>query len=261
MRRVCAVLLLLAGIPSARAEGIPAEVRACDDAEEYPPFSYFLRQDGRKTDQVAGYAVDYLQQILEESGRRGTVRLLPWRRCLERVRNGELDLVLSAAPTPERSGDFVFTPPYFSLTQRFYFPLSRPAPSVAALADLDRLKLCGQFGYAYPDYGSLESRIDRGAKSLEAVAAMLQSGRCDVFLTNLEIVAGRKLITGRDPFPASGFGSARPPEIADVGMRMMIGRSLPYREALLSLLSEGIDRMRRTGAESRLADRYLAPLR
>jgi polar amino acid transport system substrate-binding protein len=255
-----AALLCCPGAPPARAEPIPDALRACDDVAEFPPFTYMQRDGGRKTDIPVGYTVDYLNQILAADGRTASIAMLPWRRCVESVRTGEYDIALNAIRTDDRARDFVLTPPYAVLTPMVYFALSRPAPALLDAASLAGLKICGQFGYTYnPDFGVPEAVVDHGAKTLAAGANMLRAGRCDVFLSDAETVAGQVLILGRSVFPETEFGSRKAPGAKVEQLTMMIGPTLPYRFGLLDLLSRGIAEMRGSGAAKLLADRYFQP--
>jgi polar amino acid transport system substrate-binding protein len=179
---------------------------------------------------------------------------------MELVRMGQYELTLSAIRTAERDRDFLFTPPYFVLTPVLYAPKSVALASVRTSADLERLKLCGRFGYAYTGYGVPESLVDRGAKTLEAAVGMLRAGRCDVFLGDAEVIAGESRLAGHPIFPDAEFTTRAPPDATAEPMSMMIGRALPQAEALLALLTDGIRDMKAAGAEQALSRRYLAPV-
>jgi polar amino acid transport system substrate-binding protein len=261
MRPACLVLVTLLWLAGMRAwaDDVPRTLQVCDDVAEYPPFSYLQRENGHKTTMVVGYSVDYVRRILAASGRDATIELLPWRRCVEQVRAGAIDFALSAVSTAERGRDFVFTPPYFTLSPTLFFIRARAPQALRNVSDLASLKLCGQFGYTYAEFGVPETLIDRGAKTLEAAANMLRAGRCDVFLGDAEIVAGEGRVTGRPVFPDPEFASRAAPEAAPEPMAMMIGKALPFRDALLDLLTRGVRDMQASGAAKRLSDRYLGP--
>ena len=71
----------------ARAEEPPATITACDEGEN-PPFTYFLRDNGRKTDRVTGYSAAFIRSLLARTGRDVRISLTVWRRCLGLVAQG-----------------------------------------------------------------------------------------------------------------------------------------------------------------------------
>jgi L-amino acid N-acyltransferase YncA len=98
--------------------------------------------------------------------------------------------------------------------------------------------------------------VDRGAKTLDRLVAKLRSGHCGTVLTDAEVVYGAKLVFGYDLFPAAQYASVHPAYVKLNDIYMMVGRALPYRDRLVELLSDGIERMTKTGEGARLMDRY-----
>jgi polar amino acid transport system substrate-binding protein len=251
------VLASLAGSPAAAVD-VPATLRVCDEIDEYPPFVYYRRENGRQTDTLVGYSVEYLTEILAGGGRSFTIKLLPWQRCVDSVRIGQEDLALDASEAADRDRDFVFSPPYSSLTPMIYFVRAKPAPRLDTVADLEALRICGQFGNIYTaGWGVPEALVDRGAKTLEEAANKLRAGRCDVVLADAEIVAGQSVTLGHPLFPDTEIASRASPGARAEPVFMMVGRTLPYRDALIALLSRGVADMQASGAAKRLSDRYL----
>ncbi|HYX33892.1 MAG TPA: hypothetical protein VE954_12320 [Oligoflexus sp.] len=114
---IAALLLVSANTFTAplRAE-VPKVLRVCGDSDEWPPFTYFERSLGKKTNVVAGYNADFLSTLLAGSGRTAVVTLLPWKRCLDRAVRGDFDIVLDGAKTAVREKDFVFPESHYHLT-------------------------------------------------------------------------------------------------------------------------------------------------
>ncbi len=240
----------------AGAATVPAHLRVCDDESEYPPMVYLRREGNRKTDEVIGYSIDYLREILTATQRSFSIDLLPWQRCLNAITAGEYDLALSASRNPERETLYLFTPNYYSIHQVLYYSRTRPKPLLDSPAALRRLRLCGQSGYYYGGYGIEDAIVDRGARTLETAVEMLRLGRCDVLMGDAEVTEGQSLIQGRDIMPASEFGIEFPAYALPDDETMIIGRVLPYAQELQALLSAGIADMTRSGRGAELAKKY-----
>ena len=82
-------------------------VSACDDTNEWPPYTYRVGGDAGKGEEVLdGFAVAVLRRVAERAGWQLRIQLLPWKRCVEAVRSGEMQLALNAILTPERERDY-----------------------------------------------------------------------------------------------------------------------------------------------------------
>ena len=109
-------MLLLGCVSSFAYAALPSSIKICDDGDEWPPFSYYQRDDGTKTKQVVGYSVDYIQSILDKQKVAFSLELLPWKRCLADVKEGARAMLLSASRTPEREKDYLISKPYYAMT-------------------------------------------------------------------------------------------------------------------------------------------------
>ena len=67
-----AVGALLLVSPAAHAD-VPHTLRVCGDVDEFPPYTFFLRDGNIKTNTAAGYNIDYLNTLLSASGRRAVI--------------------------------------------------------------------------------------------------------------------------------------------------------------------------------------------
>jgi polar amino acid transport system substrate-binding protein len=260
--RLCAALSFAvpAWADPAPAVPVPEVVRACDDVGEYPPLVFRRRSQGRAGDDVIGYAVDLLSAALLGTGHRLSVQLLPWRRCLELSAAGQYDIVLSAAPTPEREAKFMALTPYYRLEAVYVFDRSRPPPA-RSIDDLAQSRLCGEFGYSYPHADRFRRVVDDGAKTFEGVLAMLKAGRCDVAITSRQLIEGRSLVENRDVLPPVEFGMLDLPDASATTVSMMVTRATPYHLALAELVDRRLGELDRTGEAGNLLWPYQAKAR
>ncbi len=103
---------VLAALPGATQDMPPAAPTAplsgslvgiCDDVAEWPPYTYYHRENGRKTGEVRGNSLRVVEAIFARHGIRYEIQLLPWRRCLLEVAGGtRFQMLLSATSNPNR---------------------------------------------------------------------------------------------------------------------------------------------------------------
>jgi polar amino acid transport system substrate-binding protein len=259
MRWTQLLLAALAALAApARAHEVPATLKACDDASGYPPFPYVQQRLENGHEVVAGYSIDYLDELGRRSGHPVTIEATTWRRCMGLVAEGSIDIALDAAWNAERARTYVTTQPYYELTPVLVYDRARPPPAVATEADLRKLRLCGLDGYTYSYLGLPDELIDRGARTMELAAAKLVAGHCDVFVSSAEVQIGARLMSGHTAFPADQFGFTRPDYVATIPVHMLIGRALPYHEELARFLARWIADMEESGTGARLMARYRA---
>lgn len=262
MKRRYGLLLLLYVTASAGAAEIPATVQVCGDESEWPPYTFYARQDGKKTSVVAGYNIDLLNLLLAKSGRQANYVLLPWKRCLAEATSGAYDIVLDGVKAPERLKTFLFPPSHYATSTAYLYNRDRPLPALTSPAVLSTVKACGQAGYIY----NLPSNtpiplVDTTAKSFDAVIKMLEQGRCDLVFADLEIVRGYRLIGLYDAF-RSGKLAAIPAPVwgrSYTDFYLMVSPATPYHQELLQLLNTGLGHARASGDMQNLLARYLTP--
>ena len=106
-RRHACLLAVLCPAALVRAQGLPALRIAWSD---YPPFQ--VRGDNG---QPQGLDVELIELIALEAGEKLAWSRRPWARQVPDIGQGELDLMGSATPSPERLALGEFTLPYLSL--------------------------------------------------------------------------------------------------------------------------------------------------
>lgn len=235
-------LLLACGSAAAK---VPRQIDVCDIGSEWPPYTYRERQDGQPTGRVVGQSVSLLRQILSRKNIEFQIELIPWRRCLAEVASGKYAMLVNASTNAERSATYLVTTPYYHLTGVYLYARERPPPPIRQPEDLRALRVCGQSGYNYVNFGLSSDQVLTGTPDFDRVILKLKAGRCDVVLTRLEIVAGQKYIDGKDYLadPALTYGT--PTYMAPEPFHMMVSRQLAYSAELLEILNEGIQELGR----------------
>lgn len=145
---LAALLAIVATAPPVRAQGGPAalDVRFGPEAD-YGPFVY-AGADGR----VQGLSVDLLALVARQSGIRvQTLPPRPLKELLDLARKGDVDLISSLRPTPERAAFLAFSRPYVAVPAVVVVPAQGSLSTAAGRALwslLERRPVAVGAGYA-----------------------------------------------------------------------------------------------------------------
>lgn len=263
---IAKLLMLLAcltpGAVRAQSETLTGSTfSVCDDADEWPPYSYWQRIDGKKSTQLTGYAVDVLKTIFARHGINYQLRLLPWARCLAELKLGtHYQMALNLSYSAERDKDYLLTRPYYSTTNYYYYSRKqhRQGLNIGSVADLKRYTVCGIHGYNYTTYGLAPSEINQRAKDIPQLITMLHLGRCDLFVEKQEILVG---------FGALGQPYLDDPELGREPIRgmqptpfhMAISRAAPQAQAMKEILDRELLQMESSGQLKNLWEKAIRP--
>jgi polar amino acid transport system substrate-binding protein len=253
--RCALVLCLLFGLRIAGAAEIPRTLRACGDSNEFAPFSYFQRDNGRPTSTVAGFNVEVLQAIMAEAGHDATIVLVPWARCISLATRGDYDIVLDGVKSPIRERDFLMPASHYRLKPVFLYLKDKPPPPMRSNADLATQRICSQRDYNYEPFGIPDKLITNRARTIDDAAEMLRRGRCSIMLQEYEILQAYSALNGKDLLASPDLDFFEPKWIKEIDFYFLVGRSLPYGNELVRLLDRGIARMRKSGELERLRNK------
>ena len=257
---VCCLLAIGVLATAAPAQAaLPPTLRICGDVNEFPPFSYHLRVNGRKTPAVAGFDVDVLEQIVGGEGRSLQIELLPWARCLLLAKRGQYDIALDGIRTPEREQDFIHASSHYTLTPVFLYLKEQARPVLPTQNDLVRYRICSQADYNYAPFGIPDNMLTNRARTIDDAAAMAKLGRCNLILSELEVISGHAKLGGIDLMNSPEFESMRPDWLKPIYFHYMVSRAVPYRKELTETLDKGIARLRKSGELERLRNLHLVP--
>lgn len=266
MRPWTAALLLLALLlgGGARADGLSGQrVVACDDANEWPPYSYYRRVGGQRSQELTGFTVELMRAIAARRDFRLEVRLLPWKRCVEAVRQGELQLLMNAIRTPERDRDFWVSNAIYESELLALWSLKRHPQGLKLRrqADLGGLRLGGLHGYSYSQLDEQRQAEMLRAPNYASLLQMLHLGRVDVALVNEAIMLGHAALGHRELGDEAGLGQARFEDRAPSRFHLMATRASPLGRALQQAIDEELLLLERSGELARLREHFLQQAR
>lgn len=262
MRPWTAIGLLLAALLAggARADGLQGQrVIACDDANEWPPYSYWRRVDGKPTQELTGFTVELLRAIAARRGFLLEIRLLPWKRCVEAVRQGELALLLNAIRTPERDRDYwvsrvIYQSELIALWSQRRHPQGLTLRRQADLADL---RLGGLHGYSYSQLPAQRQAEMQRAPNYASLLQMLHLGRVDVALVNESVKLGHAALGLRAFTDDEELGVSRFEDREPSRFHLMATRAQPLGRALIQAIDAELPLLERSGELARLREHFL----
>ncbi|PRC93650.1 substrate-binding periplasmic protein [Solimicrobium silvestre] len=252
---ILALLLILGCVTSAKAE-VPKELRVCGDLAEFPPFTYFVRNETQISQVVAGYNIDVLNEVLATSNRSAIVTLLPWKRCQAVAAQGQYDIVLDISKAPVREHDFAFTKVVYTLNTIYIYSMERPEPIINSTDDFKRFSFCIPIGWELTQFNIPVKSITGQPYSSKQAIEMLKVGRCDVAIYYKELLRGDRLIGSGGILNDPKIKYKLVPGLPKPEFFMAVSRALPYSDDLVQLLNSGIEQMKKTGEEERLLRLY-----
>ncbi|WP_415896023.1 substrate-binding periplasmic protein [Neptuniibacter sp. PT34_22] len=248
-------------------------ISICDDGSEWPPFSYFERLNGNKSEKIIGYSVDVIKEIFDKHSIKFTIKLPPWKRCLVEVDKGnQFQMLLSAGLSSERAKKYLLSRPYYTTT-RYYFWSKKVHPNglevdtsseKQAFLDLtEKYKMGLIHGYGT---GALEkagvdlSKTDSGSKTQDALVRKLHAGRIDNFYSGFEVLSGLTLIGATNAMNDPDLGYA-PLGSNKRKYQMMFTKNNPIGMKLKLLIDKELALMEASGRLDELLAPYMNSLK
>lgn len=255
-KRSCSVFAWLAlCLLAARADAQAAvphsgiSIAICDDENEWPPYSYYQRIDGKKSATITGFAANVIKDIFSRRGVDYTIDLIPWPRCLAVSTLGkDYGMVLNMSYNAERAKSFYFSRPYYATTSYYYYS-RRNHPeglAIASVADIRKYRVCGVQGYNYDGYGLAPGEVDQGAKNFTALITKVKLGRCALFLEKDEVMTGYAAI-GKNYLADPDIGKAPIPGMKPDLFYFGVSKRFAHGEELDALIDEELLHMEASG--------------
>lgn len=243
---------------AAHAQPIPP-LGICEGSPEWPPFTYFQRVGGQPTRELTGFSVDVISTILKKADIAFRIDLLPWRRCLREVAAGDhYQIALNATASPEREATYRLTRSYYQTTGHYFYSRQRHPDglTVQSVADLKRYKVCGLLGFNYSMYGLTSKEVEQASGDHADMLRRLQAGRCDLFVEQVEVMAGYR-VTGRDLLADPDLAHQGVPGLPGTPFHMLVSRNAPRSQALLTTLNAGLTELAQSHQLDRLWAQYV----
>lgn len=255
MRAFCRLLrlalpLLIGVLASAGAAAQGRLIVTGDIA--FPPYSYQL------DDKPAGIDVEIMQELGRRTGLQLEIRLAPFKRVIESVREGSVDAGMAVLHSAERESFAIYTGVLHTSTYALFVPQG----SKLAFDGLESLrgkrigKVRGFFVSEAFDAEVAAGRIFVSeAANAEQSLRMLLAGRVDA-------VSGQSVVTrhlARQIGLADQLQALPKPLAPDRPAYLVLSRAsaLPGKDALAQRLRQALQAMRKDGSLERIESRYV----
>lgn len=257
------LLLLLAAAVGTSAAAHRPSMPVCEDANEWPPYTHYRRTSGQRSEQVTGFSVELLRLIAQRRGFSVQVHMLPWKRCVEAVRSGEMLGFLNAIRTPDRDRDFWVSPEIYEtrlilLGLRSRFPQGLDLPGQDALKPL---RVGGLHGYSYSQLDAIAPETLVRAPNYPSMLKMLRNDRVDVVLINEGVLQGLLTLEQLPPDWDHGLVHGTLADRQPSRFHMMFSRKHPDGERLHAWVSAELPLLERSGELAKLREQWLRGLR
>jgi len=233
----------------------------CDDGAEWPPYTYYKREKGKKTEQLVGFSVDVIAEILKKNNKKFDLKIIPWKRCqLSVIKGDTYQMLLSASTTQWRKDNFLFSLPYYESYQHYYYS-KKTFPKgleVKSFEHMKKFKVCGLRGYGYGDLGKeFKKKIFTDFTDYPALIKILhlRPTACQVFYEGIDIFYGFKAI-GKDYLADKDLGHAHIPGSKNKEFYMLFPNNKMGKK-LQELVNAGIKELKASGELNRMLKKYI----
>ena len=248
MRTLAAALVILASQTIAWSQELPPEVILVNSP--YPPY---VMPEGDPNG--PGIDMEIAMQALGNLGVRATVTMVPFKRVLAMLEEGQADLTTSLSFRQEREAYLLWSRPYRTGASYVFFTRKGAAFPPRRIEDLRGRTVGVVRGFVFPPAFSEDQDIRKvEAPHIASLMNMLLEGRFDALIVNS--LAGRYelLATGRiDEVEQAPFSLVTP---GDKGTFMGFSK-VRTRPEFVERFNAEIAKMQADGTIRRIEDKYL----
>jgi len=226
---------------------------------EWPPFEYYERVNGEKTDKLTGFTVEIITAIFEEQGLGLRIVKHPWKRLLKQLEEGNpVELIFPTSLNPERVENYLVSDQVYSITPT-YFYLKDKFPKGLNLGMSNELlhfkPICGKLGYNYVNFGISNDQVIRSSYNYDHLMDLLKHRRCEIILARYEILAAYAEIG--NPYISEEVGFEPVPGVEQESFHYLISKRYQYGEKLLTIINRGLKNLKEQGQYQKLFEQYV----
>jgi len=240
-------------------------VNICDDVAEWPPYIFTKTVKGKK--QLVGISVDIADEIFKRIGKKHSIKLIPWKRCVYLVDHYDkvhkYEMFMDGTYSKKRAEKFYITDViYYTHPAACFNKDKTDAKKLYNTLNKtpEKLRYCDVNGYQTDTYYKLlglkrSVKIDQGAKNTCDVLKKISQDRCDVMIGAYEGTLGY-VISGKCKMPAN-IEYLHLPDVYRTGFYMFISKKYPEGEKLLKEINSALKKMKEDGTYQKIMDKWL----
>jgi len=261
------LLLFILFILNLNAQNNSQTIHICDDENEWPPFTYYQRIDGKKDkSHLTGAMTEFLDAIFKKIGKKHTLTLMPWKRCTSLVyyykkAPKKYEMFINGTYNKERAKKYYISKPvYYTYQAVFYSKKKYPNGIIHnGKWDINKYKICDVNGYNIDAYYTKlglnrNKKIDQEASSFEHVLKKISVGRCDIVVASSANIYGAEKI-GKYKIPKD-IASQRIPKLKPTAFYIFISKDYPHAKELLKEINLAIDELKKDGTYKKIFTKY-----
>lgn len=146
----------------------------------YPPF---VNPEGDPVGE--GIDIDIAREALSRGGYQIKVVMVPWKRALNMLRNGQADLTTTISKNEDRDSYLAWTQGYRNSVEYRFYGKKGDTRKLTTLKDLEGLRIGITLGYFYPDALVKRQNVSYlSGNTISNTVQMLTKGRSDFILVN-----------------------------------------------------------------------------
>jgi polar amino acid transport system substrate-binding protein len=212
---------------------------------EWYPYTY------QEKGQARGFEIEIFEQVMAQMNVKAQFVSLPWKRCLQTIREGKAQALISLLKTPERERYIQYPEEPISVSKtQFFTRADRQIDYGGVLKNLQGLRIGVIAGFSYgPEFDEAHFLDKEASRDAEMLVKKVISGRIDLAAENAAVVAAVARRLGVD----KQIRFLNPP----IHMQnLYVGFSMDTDGAFLARFSDVLKNYRMTGAYWKILGRY-----
>ena len=152
-------------------------------------FPYTFTEKG----QPSGFEIEILQSVLDELGVEAEFTSYPWKRCLEYLRTGRADLLVSMLHSPERETYAIYPEENISVSRTsFFVRANSPIVFNGDITEMEKHSVGVVLGFAYGEtFDNAKFAAKTESKDATHIIKQLLSRRIDLGAENEMVVSSQ----------------------------------------------------------------------
>lgn len=206
-------------------------------------------------EQPIGIAVELLTELLRRKKIIVNHLVMPWKRCLEDVEFGKVDLVPNSSFKAERAVYALFSEPLYETHLVLFYDKNRfkEPPVIKTIEELSHFVVGGILGFNYDQYeGKL--KMDTGATNRESLMTKLSAQRLDFAVEQKEII---QMMAKEKKVNLSSIGDIPDPVVPVRVFHILISKKHLQAQEIKKLIDSGIAELKNDCFMKSVSSRYL----
>jgi len=239
----------------------------CDDAAEWPPFTFYKRVNGKiDKSKVVGALVDMYDVMFKDLNMSYKLELIPWKRCtylVSRYDKAKKYVIFPGIYSKKRAEILYITKPVYTTHQVIWYSknkFTKDEIEDKIKHDINSLKICDVNGYNTSFYYTVlnvdkNKTINQEASNQCSILKMISVGRCDIMVASKEAIYGYEMI-GKCKIPED-IAYIPNEKLSQSKFRLFISKKYPKGKELWEKLNKEIEKLDKSGMKEKILKKWI----